>query len=75
MKVYCDKCKFIRSSSYAFGGVGWRCVRAKVIKRRDTPLQRVETKEDVEQKNADNHCVYYVPSNFLERLLYANTNG
>lgn len=75
MKVYCETCRFIRSSSSAFGGVGYWCVKAKVVKKTDTPLQQQRTMEDVMQKNAKNDCTDYKKSWLLERLLYANTYG
>ena len=57
------------------GGVGYWCVKAKVISEQDTPLQQCRTTEDVMQKNLNNDCADFVQNNFLERLLYANIYG
>ena len=75
MKVFCDNCKFVRSSSFAMGGVGYRCKKAKVSKVINTPIQKSVRHENIEDKNSNNDCPEYKKSNLFQKLAYANTFG
>lgn len=75
MKIFCENCKFVRSSSSAMGGVGYYCKKAKVTKVINTPIQKSIRRENIEDKNSNNDCIEYKRSNLLQKLAYANTFG
>ena len=76
MKVYCENCSFVRSSSDCFGGVGISC-RFSVqnpISQEDTPVRIVRQYRTLAEMNKDNNCRYYRKKRWWQ-IIWANTNG
>lgn len=72
--VFCYNCAFVRSWSDCFGGVYYRCKRAKVVSDSPNAIQRSITRETNQEKNKNNDCPNHCHRRWYE-LLWANTNG
>lgn len=74
VKVFCQDCKNVRSSSDCFGGVGCWCAVAGTKQKDDFPTHIRFVAFTIEEKNKDNHCQDYKKAKWWQKI-WANTNG